>query len=260
MPNLTRQEFADMCEMGTNQLSVSIDRDHKVVVGNDGLIDPGNAVNKQFIEKRKVLIARRLAKGGKPFVPSHKGLKSAKKHDVVMVPTKAASSGKKKAVVAKKKVSAPKKAATAKKSVQKPGQKAGQKNKKTTKKPPSATDFGYSAEVERLKAENAELEKQKRELDLEKKRGETIPVGLVSGFIKEYTRSINKSFETTTNRIIGRFSLKYKVTAVDQAQMRKVVVEEINKGIGIAHKELTGRIKKIVAEYSDTRERGERLL
>lgn len=256
MDNLSRQEFADMCEMGTNQLSVSIDRDHKVVVGSDGLIDTGNAVNKQFIEKRKVLIARRLAKGGKPFIPSYKGLKSAKKPDVVKVPTKAASSGKKKAVVAKKKVSAPKKAATAKK----PGQKAGQKNKKTTKKPPSPTDFGYSAEVERLKAENAELEKQKRELDLEKKRGETIPVGLVSGFIKEYTRSINKSFETTTNRVIGRFSLKYKVNAVDQAQMRKVVVEEINKGIGIAHKELTGRIKKIVADYSDTRERGERLL
>ena len=225
MPKLTAQEFADLCEMGTNQLSISINRDKKVVVKDD-LIDTDNPVNKQFLEKRKITNERAAARGKAPFVPKHAG----------------------------KKISAAKTPPQAKTPTATPA---------TTKKNTTAPDpgeYGHSKELERLRVANAELERQKRLLDLEKKRGETIPVELFRGLLKQNNQMYIRAFQQSLERVVDRVGIKYKASAADQAEMRKTVIGEINTGVKAAHKEILSQIKLIVSEYSDTKERGERAL
>ena len=54
MALLTKKEFAHKCGMPTNQLSVAVGRDKKVILREDGLIDDAEPTNALFFEMRQM--------------------------------------------------------------------------------------------------------------------------------------------------------------------------------------------------------------
>jgi hypothetical protein len=221
MPLYSKKEFAVLCGMkDASQLRVSITRDKKVIVGDSGLIDSQHPVNKIFVEHRKVVMGRNKAKGA---------------------PTKQAED-----------LTADDMAEQLDREI------SGLEDQKATMKAKGGDTFGYAAELERLKTEIAKRELIKRDIDIEKKRGETMPVELFMAMLRQYNQSNNRSFRRALDQVVSRFSIKYKLSIADQAEMRKIVVEEVNTAIDNSTKEVKSKIKDMVTEYSQTRERGER--
>ena len=105
-------------------------------------------------------------------------------------------------------------------------------------------------------AKKFETEQALKQLELEKKMGELIPTDLVGGLISQQSKSFSGVFRQAAEKLIDLLIVKYKLSPQDAADMRRILVETVNKAVADSISESKKAIKGIVAEYSEKRKNG----
>lgn len=139
--------------------------------------------------------------------------------------------------------------------------------KKPEKTPPKgkkeAAIRDLDDEVKKVKAITMQLEVNKlvmqeqsirrNQIEIEKKEGQLIPTELIKALFLTHSKSITMTFKEGMEKIVDLFTIKYKLSQADAANMRKTMVEAINKGVDNAVSNTRGSLKKIITDYSEKR-------
>ncbi len=102
-------------------------------------------------------------------------------------------------------------------------------------------------------AEKYRIDGQLRELEFQKKVGSLIPTELMGAVIAQQSKAFSSSFRQALSRMIDLLTVKYKLTGVDTADMRKAVVDAVNKSVEDALAESKRQVKAIAKEFSEKR-------
>ena len=218
MAKKTKKQFADICEIKTKDLSVYIMR-HKVLVGNDGLIDDKNEHNLAFIANRGRKTKKKTIV--KPKVSSK-------------LKTKTKQSQKNKAVEPKEK--------TLEIKFQEP------------QNPILESEIYERAELDKAKLK-ADLKKKLLDSDIakinkEKLQGLLIPTDLVMSVIKLQSDSLKVAYHAAAENLILIIGQRKKLNNKDIADIRRDLTGTINQAVDVGVSESHKGIKKIVKEYS----------
>ena len=218
MAKKTKKQFADICEIKTKDLSVYIMR-HKVLVGNDGLIDDKNEHNLAFIANRGRKTKKKTIV--KPKVSSK-------------LKTKTKQSQKNKAVETKEK--------TLEIKFQEP------------QNPILESEIYERAELDKAKLK-ADLKKKLLDSDIakinkEKLQGLLIPTDLVMSVIKLQSDSLKVAYHAAAENLILIIGQRKKLNNKDIADIRRDLTGTINQAVDVGVSESHKGIKKIVKEYS----------
>ena len=220
MPLYTKKEFANICKLKTKELSVYISR-NKVVVEQD-FIDSENDVNKIFIEKREVC-----------FLPP--------KEDVVI-------------------------------SNENPYKNISKKEKKTPKKEVESEnnqddEVEGSSDVPTLHKSTILLkhldtvkrgkEIEKLQIEIQKKKGEVVPVELIKPVILQHNQSILTEFKNAGDEILRIMSKKYSFSVEDLAFCKGEFVKTINNSMSKAIFATTKSIDSIIQSHIEKKGVGE---
>jgi hypothetical protein len=100
-------------------------------------------------------------------------------------------------------------------------------------------------------AEKYRIDGQLRELDFQKKMGALIPTELMGAVIAQQSKSFSSAFRQSLSRMVDMLVIKYKLTGADAADMRKMVVDTVNKSIEEALTSSKKEIKAIAKEFSE---------
>lgn len=220
MAKKTKKEFADICEIKTKDLSVYIMR-HKVLVGNDGLIDDKNEHNLAFI-------ANRGRKTKKKTIVKHKPKARSK------LKTKTKQSQKKKA--------------------EEPKEKTLEIKFSEPQNPILEVEIYERAELDKAKLK-ADLKKKLLDSDIakinkEKLQGLLIPTDLVMSVIKLQSDSLKVAYHAAAENLILIIGQRKKLNNKDIADIRRDLTGTINQAVNVGVSESHKGIKKIVKEYS----------
>lgn len=121
----------------------------------------------------------------------------------------------------------------------------------------SASEFELNKLKKMREIESKEIEIRLKLLDEKKKMGELIPVDLVKNVVSTHSRSITTSFKDGLERMITVLTSKHKFTLEEVAELRSDMVKVINKGIDTAIDRSKKDLRKIINEFSQSREVGE---
>lgn len=216
MALLSKKEFATACGMNTGQLSVSINRDKKVNVRGDGMIDTSDEKNSLFLLKRK---------------------SKAKENDLSSVTDSV-----------KPEVST-EKAKNTKKEIKYTDDdsevEVSDDEEKIMGIPESDKKYQHYRALRTQKL--AEL----AQMEIEKQMGLLIDYESVRSLLLIHSKSLTVSFKTCVEGIIDRIGDMYEVGAKDKSQLKRDALEKINVAGEDAISESKKSLKIIVQKFTD---------
>lgn len=226
MAKYSKKEFADLCGVGTNYLSVVIGR-HKVVVDADGQIDTANDKNRLYLEK---------IYGRMDLVPP-KG--------VVAATTVAPNEG------------------TAK-SIPLPVLPAGNKKDLTDEelKDALAACGGMTYEqLERvykfLQGEKLKSDIEKNRIEIQKKRGEVVPVSPIEQLVFQFKQHTLTQQKIAYQAFLNEIGHKYSITAEDMGYYKGFFIKQLNISVAEASESFTMQLEATLKEFSVRKRVGE---
>jgi hypothetical protein len=135
---------------------------------------------------------------------------------------------------------------------------------KPEKKPQSETPSPPSDVLVELAKRKAELELTRRENEilmqkhnLQKKRGELVPVAAVKSLITLHTESIKTAYMQASDNLLIVINAKKQLTATELSLFRKEFTSIVNKAVDIAIESTSKSLVSIASEYSKKRGVGE---
>lgn len=93
---------------------------------------------------------------------------------------------------------------------------------------------------------------------IQKIEGEVLPTDLVQPIFIMFTKAIQTAFADEAEDIVRDVSHAAKLSKQQMADLRKRIVEAVNRATEKGVKDGKSEVKKVANTYSDTRERGER--
>jgi hypothetical protein len=220
MALLIKKDFAKLCGIKTNRLSVEIER-NKVFAGDDGFIDTDNELNAAFIERSKVLTALRVARVGQSPVKPAK----VKVQRVV---------------------------------IDEPDDEDDEIDVPVPVDGDLLDIMAAEKKYKHFLAVRTERGAELDEIKIQKLQGILVPTELVKHLMRQHTASITKTSKEILEDVIVLWAAKYKIQDEDTKKMRKQLLEKINFGIDRAIAETKKQLTKLVDDYSETRGKGER--
>lgn len=115
----------------------------------------------------------------------------------------------------------------------------------------ASSEENLEAQKKRLEVLRLQKEVELKDIEIKKKMGQVIPVGLVEGVFSRHSNSFVKSFNNTLNIIVDEFSHKYSVSREDRAKFRGTMIENINIAITEAINITNLEIDSIVNDYKE---------
>lgn len=220
MALVSKREFAEMCGLPTKNLSVYIQR-KKVKVkkkGGDEFIDTNDAVNASFLESRQANI-----ESSAPVVVS-------KAKEVVTRATVAAAG-----VVN--------------------GGAGNDDDEEDGELPP----IGVSERrLRHYQAEKTERDSKLAALKISKMQGEVVPTAPLIPIMKQHNKHLLDQCNRTLEEMLTFLRHRYRISPEDTAWMRGEAKKWINAALVKAIESTEKSIDIIVADYTETRGRGER--
>lgn len=226
----TKKDFADLCYIPTNMLSVYIKR-KKVIVKND-LINDSVAENADFLKKMQAkgpssaFISTAAAKKEEEK-PAEKPEKPAKR------PPKTEDSD-------------PDSAENSNKNLFKPGEDLLNLN-----------DYQLDREIKLRDIAKKEVDTRIAILKEEKMLGTNIPTDLVKGVVSNLTKTFIASFKDGADFFVIEISKRKSLTAQETADLKGRLVEIINSSSTKAIEETRKNLKIIIDQVSVKKEVGE---
>lgn len=224
MAKYTTKEFAALCNIKTNYLSVKINRDKAVVVGADGLIDDQNDMNRRFLEKifgRMDMVPKNM-----PIPPQTAKSKKAKQDDEDSEDGESAI-------------------ATLEDLLNDP-------NRNSLPYPELERIYKY------LQGKKIEEDIKKTKIEISKKKGEVLPYDLIKPLFTMHNQSILTEFKNTTDETLRSVAHRYKIPISEVAAIKGDWIAAINTAIANAIKLSVKSVSGIVQEYSDKKGVGQR--
>lgn len=237
MAYLTKAEFATLCGVETNYISVGIARGN-VILGSDHLIDTDNDRNVLYMEKRRGVV--KLKKNKQPKKP--KPIPPPREPKVVK-PTKGVVPRTPKAGIDIDNVAEDYRYPDGEDEIDEDGIPSLLTSEKRLK---------YHDVIKRQK------EIQKLELDIEKKKGEVIPSGLVMPILTRQNMSMVTAFKNACDAIIIKYTKIRDLTVNEIADIRSYFLEAINESSEKANIETEKALSSIIDNYSEKRTVGEK--
>jgi hypothetical protein len=220
MPLYTKKEFAYICKLKTKELSVYISR-NKVVVEQD-FIDSENDVNKIFIEKREVC-----------FLPP--------KEDVVIPDENPYKN------ISKKEKKTPKKEVESE----------NNQDDEVEESSDVPTLHKSTILLKHLDTVKRGKEIEKLQIEIQKKKGEVVPVELIKPVILQHNQSILTEFKNAGDEILRIMSKKYSFSVEDLAYCKGEFVRTINNSMSKAIFATTKSIDLIIQSHIEKKAVGE---
>lgn len=255
MAQIEKKQFAELCGIGTNDLSNYIKRGKVNVV--EGLIDTDDQTNIYFYERRQKIIAEKKsatvevdsAVDGVKTVPVESGISSVSKEQT-----------KNGVYTATKGENEEKKTETLNDRVAKKKEKEVQPTFKFPEQAPLTRNSQIDNELKEEALKRERLNSQILQSKLSKTLGESVPTDLIRNILANHTKSIATAFKNGSENLILLFSAARELTPSELSELRKSLMDITNKAINEAVDESQATLKAITDEYSQKKEVGEREL
>lgn len=232
MAKYTPKEFGDLCHMPTNRLSVSINRDKKVVVGEDGLIDTDNPLNMMFLAKWSARQPKEKQER-KPRDPKPVAFTKPPVQDLQFDDDTDEGDQESDTPV------------------------ETTKPKKRGKEKPF--DLGDAAalaiEIEKEKLKKLQKENSRHDIAIHKANGLLIPTQLIERYVVQMARAQTTAFRQALENRLDQLGVRYRLTPEDLARERKIIIDQINAANDDAEKTILSQIKSISKEFSTSKGR-----
>ena len=224
MAKYTTKEFAALCNIKTNYLSVKINRDKAVVIGSDGLIDDKDERNKRFLEK---------IYGRMDMVPKSAPMPTTPPKQKKPIQDDEDNSDGESAI------------ATLEDLLSDP-------NRSNLPYPELERIYKY------LQGKKIEEDIKKTKIEISKKKGEVIPYDLIKPLFAMHNQSILTEFKNTTDETLRSIAHRYKIPITEVASIKGEWVHSLNTAIANAIKLSVKSVGNIVQEYSEKKGVGQR--
>jgi len=132
------------------------------------------------------------------------------------------------------------------------------KNQKFSTDLEGKTAYELKQIKEKREIEYKETQIALNEIKRQKLEAELVPTDLIRSLFARNAKSITTAFHQELDTYITRLQARLKLSSEEVSKMRKEVIETTNKAIEDATSQSKDDLKKIVEEYSNKRERGER--
>lgn len=116
-----------------------------------------------------------------------------------------------------------------------------------------------SSDLDALRADKLVEETELLRMRKEKLRGELLPIDLVTPVFVLFSKAMQTAFSDELEDIVREVSHAAKMNKQQTADLRRRVVDVINSATDKGVSEAKKGIRRLTAEYSDTRGRGERI-
>ncbi len=237
MARYEKKEFASMCHMETNRLSVSINRDKKVVLDADGLIDTANPINAMFLAKYSNKPPKekqeRKPRGPKPVAftkPPAQDLHFDDDTDDDDTDEDEQESDA-------------------------PAQTAEPKKRGKDKPFDLADAAKLAIEIEKEKLKKLQKENSRHDIAIHKANGLLIPTQLMERYVVQMARAQTTAFRQALENRLDQLGVRYRLTPEDLARERKIIIDQINAANDDAEKTILSQIKNISKEFSTSKGR-----
>lgn len=115
------------------------------------------------------------------------------------------------------------------------------------------------SDLDALRADKLVEETELLRMRKEKLRGELLPIDLVTPVLVMFSKAMQTAFSDELEDIVREVSHAAKMSKQQTADLRRRVVDVINSATNKGVDEAKKGIRKLTAEFADTRGRGERI-
>lgn len=135
---------------------------------------------------------------------------------------------------------------------------AGNRQEKKEGEPGGSNIYDLVEEKKALDVEIAKREIIKRDMDIEKKRGEVIPVSPIENIVFKYKQYLITQQKIAYEAFLNEIGQKYAMVGEDIAYYRGRFIKGINNSFTTADTDFTNNLELILQDFSIKRGVGER--
>lgn len=132
-------------------------------------------------------------------------------------------------------------------------------SQKETKKVESSAHFQLDHKLKQAELEKKEVDTRIAKLKEDKLKGRVLPTDLFKMVFSQHTKSIIHEFNNSVDKMLVRIVKKKNLTNEESAEIRKELIDEINRAVDASVDESKKTLKALLEEHSNKRGKGERI-